>query len=290
MPKKKYIELHQHEINSFLQCKQKFDLMVNKRLRSRVSSKPFKIGGLFAKGAEMIHNGIQIEIVSAFIDEQESKSKIYCKSQEEFNEIETDKIIVTSMLYGYFENFDIKGIIPEYQICIPINDYKIICRLDGRKKNNNKDWILELKTSSQIEKNLFDKLPVDFQIKAYYWALQKWSRKFPEGIIYRYIKKPSIRQRKNERLDQFQKRLLLEYLNEKEKYFYEQRIYFDKLIYEDFEKEIVDILNDISNCYKTNKWYKSGFGCTIYNNCQYLKYCSNPTQETLETFYEQKGA
>jgi len=251
------------------------------------------IGDIFAKSVYHLHNGRSIEECWAYIDKLENDIKLELISQEEIDNLETDRAILFAMLGGYEQHFLHKfpnlKILPEYTTNIPINKkFRYVCRLDGRIINEKKEnQILEIKTTTQIQKDLIIKLPVNFQILSYYFALKKWLHKPVFGVLYRHIKKPSIRMRQKETPQQFQKRVALEYAEQPEKYFHEEYVIFDKNVLSDFGQELYQKFADLEDCYKTNHWYKNEVSCsTKFGNCPYLQYCINPTQETLDTFYK----
>ena len=77
-----------------------------------------------------------------------------------------------------------------------------------------------------------------------------------------------------------------DYLDRPDFYFGEQQLSFDQTILETFEYNLMQIFNDIVECFTTNTWTYNGNHCN--NNwglCPYLEYCKNPTKETLETHY-----
>ena len=291
MNNKNLIHIHQHDIATFAECRKKFDLSFNKKIVPRKLPKTLQIGSLFAKGIFYLHKGGEIAVCCANVDFIAEQLELRATNQEHINEIETDKITTIAMLIGYEQHFMEQklNILPEYHIKIPIQKkYIYIMRLDGRVKTHEKEnWVLELKTTASIQKNQIERLPCDFQLKSYCWGLQKWTWKKVKGILYRFIRKPSIKQKQNETIEQFQKRLQKDYIEREDFYFYEEMPLLDQNILQDFEEELNQIFSDLTQCYKTNHWYRSPTcGNTKFGECTYFKYCSDPTIETMETYYE----
>lgn len=290
---KNLINIHQHDIATFNECRKKFDLSFNRKIFPRKISKFLQIGDLFAQGTFYLHRKVPLANCCAYIDNIAETLKLQAINQEHINEIETDKIICIAMLIGYEQRFMEQklNILPEYRIEIPIRKkYLYIMRLDGRIKSHIKEnWVLEIKSTFAIEKDQITRLPCDFQIKSYCWGLEKWTWKPVIGILYRFIRKPSIKQKQNETIEQFQKRLQKDYVEREDFYFYEEKPLLDRNILNDFEEELYQIFDDLTRCYKTNHWYKTALcGKTKFGECPYFKYCSDPTEETLETFYEKR--
>ena len=287
------IIVHQHDIATFQECRKRFDLSFNQHIFPRIQKKFIEVGSLFSKSVYYLHKGTPIENCLAYIEQKAEELKLSAVNQERINEIEEDKVTVVAMLNGYNEKFMSQNveIIPEYNIKVPIKrKYIYSMTLDGRIKTYQKDnWILEIKTTASIEKDQITRLPCDFQIKSYAWGLQKWAHKPVKGVLYRFIRKPSIKQKQTETIDQYLKRLMLDYINRKDFYFYEEMPLLDQNIISDFDNEIYQMFDDLNACYKTNNWYKSPLcGKTRYGICPYFQYCSNPIEETLETFYEMR--
>ena len=289
--------LHQHDLSDFLFCRRKFDLHYNKGYSPKVLPTAFIVGGMFADAIEQYHNGVDMMDIYAHIANMEAKALLQCTSQKEIDIIETRKATIMAMVTGYDCNFDNdwESCEPEYRIehqmeKIVTSDYKIICRLDGFViMKDGTHWVMELKTASQLRQDTIEKLPLNFQILLYNYTLQRHLNKPVSGVIYRHIKKPTIRIKKSETPPMFQDRIMKEYMNNPEKYYNEEHIYFDTETMFEFEQELYDKLCDLDACYRTDRWYKNEINCTTkYGDCMYMPYCINPCQETLETYFKQE--
>jgi len=287
------IILRQHNIAAFLQCRRKFDLQVNQGWRPRTFATYIDIGSLFDKSVAEYHRGKPVEECMIAIDQEYNEMLLNATTQEKIDDLENSKIITQGMIYGYCNNFYQINIEPHYKISVPIGKYgrkkhRLFCELDGLYRRGKENWIVEIKTATSIDKNYIKRLDTDFQMNCYFYALRKWLRKPIVGVLYRVVRKPSIRQKRNENIEQFRKRLMLEYVEKKDDYFYEEKIYKNQKALREFSDEIEQIFEDIKMAYKTKRWYRSGQKCAIYGECAYLKYCNDPTEETLETFYEKE--
>ena len=284
------IKIHQHNLSDFLFCRRKFNLTVNKKIVPRITPEQFVVGGMFANTIEQCHNGMELKNCFAYIAAEEQKAMLTATTQEAINKIETRKATIMAMVGGYSRNFkddDWEEIVPEYKVIMPILDFEYICTLDGKIiDKEGKNWVLELKTTTQLQKDTIEKLPLNFQVLSYYLALRKHLGEPIKGVYYRHIKKPTIKLKKNETPWQFQRRIATEYIEYPEKYFHQEKILFDINVLEEFEKELYQKFIDLERCYNNNFWYKNEVNCnTKYGNCVYLPYCINPTIETLETYY-----
>jgi hypothetical protein len=257
----------------------------------RIYKEYIKIGDLFDKSIALYHSGEPIELILAEAERITNDKILVASSQEEISDLENIQVMVQAMLLGYTEKFEQINIKPHLRVNVPvITGYRLGCELDGFYQNGVERWIAELKTSTTIDKNYIDKLDTDFQMNCYFFGATHWFHKPITGVLYRIVKKPSIRQKKTETRNEFLKRLMLEFVEKKDDYFYQQKIYKNQLALKIFEKEIVDIFKDMEQCYKQDRWYKSGEQCIPVGrgNCQYLQYCNDPRQEILETFYKKE--
>ncbi len=326
MPRRKRVEipkievsLHQHDLGNFLVCPQKYyisNVLGYRRYGVKVA---INIGDLFAKCVYWMHKGIPIEECLAFVYKYQEPILEKATNQAQIDEAETSIIIVQAMLEGYkshfldvneikttkfnplggiegFDTTNILQIIPEYSITITeqIGNYlfRYTNRLDGKIiVDKNRLWILEIKTSSSFDEDLIIKLSTNFQINSYLKAMIKKETAFGgdaniDGVLYRYIMKPSIKQKQNETLEQYRKRLMMDYLDRPERYFKEESLYFEPSSVERFNEDMKYYFENLTQCYITNKWERRGVACdSNFGLCEYLKYCSNPTQETLDTHY-----
>lgn len=287
---KKLIELHQHDLGNFLFCRQKFNLSFNKKIFPKKLSRAINIGGLFHDGTYILHKGGTLDDCWEYIGVKIITLKDKLLSQKDIDEVDEDNMVITGMLTGYERIFLNKYpdliIYPEYKIWLDVPPFRFVCTIDAYIKNQGKPWILELKTTTSITEDTIINLPVNFQILSYYYILRyKWLYKPVIGVIYRHIKKPSIRLKKTETKIEFQDRILREY--DDDSYFNEEIIRFDESLLDDFKIEFYQKIEDLKHCYKTGYWFKNEQNCNIkYGPCPYLKFCTQPTQETLDMWYK----
>jgi len=286
------MNIHMHDVANFQTCRFKFYMDFVKGYTTRVLPKYINIGGVFSKAVEQLHLHKDIGYSMAYIQQIQDEKMEQARSQDQIDEIETNCMVLQAMINGYNERFvrdRDDEIQPEFRLEFPFpqnKDFNYVCRLDGLK---NSSWILEDKTTAKVEKGLIKHLPTNFQINSYWLALLKNGYN-PEGVSYRYTQKPTIRQKQTETIEQFQKRIMLDYVTRKDHYFYEEELRFDKQAIERFEKNLYMIFDDILKCYETGNWYQEGTSCRsgFNTSCKFLEYCYNPTQETLDTYYVQE--
>jgi hypothetical protein len=308
------VDLHQHDLSNFLHCPFKYKMANVDKIIPRGVRKAINIGDLFAKCVYFLHNGEGIATCMAYVNDLQKPLLDKAINQSQVDQLETSVTIVQSMLFGYetrflnkdnikvtkynqqggiegFDEIKIEKIIPEYKIEVPFivgnYHYNYINRLDGNIITSVNPWILELKTTSQIDSDLIQKLNTNFQINSYWFAKITKDQHIVDGVLYRYIRKPSIRLNKGETPQKFRIRLSKDYQDRPEFYFYEESLYFNQNAITNFIKDLRLYFEDLTRCYVTGTWQRRGTACdSNYGLCEYLKYCSNPTEETLRTFYE----
>jgi hypothetical protein len=308
------IDLHQHHLDNFLRCPFKYYMANVAKYKVRGIKKALNIGDLFAQCVFHLHQGKTIAECMNEVRKLQQPLLDKSMSQEHSDELETSVVVVQCMLFGYekyfldkkelrvtkfndhggiegFNEIKIEQIIPEYHITVPyaIGNYHFnyINRLDGKIITVGNPWILELKSTSQIDKDLLIKLATNFQINSYWFAMFMKEKQSIQGILYRYIRKPSIKQTQKENAQQYWIRLAKDYKDRPDFYFFEECLYFDENKLMEFMRDFKHYFEELTRCYCMNSWVRKGTACdSNFGLCDYLKYCSNPTEETLRTYYE----
>jgi hypothetical protein len=295
----KEVTLHQHDMSNFLSCPFKYKLAVVHNVVPKTYGRALNIGTVFSKSVYELHKTGQVGPAMQLVSDYK-ESLVNVTRQEQQDDIDNDICMVQAMILGYFKHFMkerkvampiINNIEPEFRIEISFYNgikYKYVMRLDGRITDSARYyWILELKTSSGVSADLLLELPTNFQINSYNLGMKELFITPTLGVLYRFITKAQIRQKKTESLEQFRQRILLEYNDNPEKYFFEESLYFDRNATERFKKDLEYHFRYMTFCYIHDYFPKNGNSCiTKYgSHCDYLKYCSNPTQETVDSYY-----
>lgn len=302
------MELHQHQIGDYLKCPRLFYLRHVKNWTLKTQKRYINVGSLFAKGVEHIHDGKPMDwIFKEVLDPSANELISKANNNEIVEHIITDTQTVEAMLNGYKKWFidendliipKIDVVRPEYKIQIPVSIYNFsftyICRLDGLcYDSNDHRWILEIKTSALDAGLLVRQLATNFQINSYFMALsydKALSSAHPtDGVLYRVVKKPTIKQKKTEDVGQFRQRLTIDYLTRKDFYFLQMPIYFKESANKEFVTDFGSWIEKLRDAYENEIWPKNGFSCRFgFAECNFLKYCAEPTDETFLTYYKVK--
>lgn len=263
-------------MGQFKNCRKAFYYRNVLQLVSRFESDARGIGSAIHKGLE---TGSVEEALALF-------DNIFPSDQEETNKLETNKAIVQAMLEGYFElygsgfegemqqekQFEIDIINPKTGA--KSKTFRLAGKVDGLLKQDGKYWLVEYKTASAVDKSYIDKLMLDQQLTTYIYALQKQENIKIAGVIYRILRKPSIRQTKKETINQFIDRLIQDYKDRPEFYYYEERLYRSQEDLNEFEAELWDITQDLLKCRNEGLWYKNTGRCKDWGKCEYIPLCA----------------
>jgi hypothetical protein len=192
------------------------------------------------------------------------------------------------MVEAYFNRFGYNEIVRnELHFELPLGDYKLQGYIDGIIEEEDGYWLLEIKTASTVNKDYIDKLLFNDQISRYMYAIKNnyvedFNLDKPLlGIKYRIIKKPLIRQKQNESIMEFRKRLV-EKLQEDD--------YIIEQVLTRTDEEIIDCmedtLQDIITIENTKKFTKTLSACSTYGRCPYMELCCK--EENAELLYSVK--
>ena len=272
-------------ISQFKNCRKAFQYRNIMQLVPRLEGEARGIGSAVHKGLE---TG-SVDEALALLD------NTFPGDQDEADRLETNKAIVQAMLEGYFALYGTGWdgeYRPELRFDVPIinpatgalsRSFRLAGKVDGLLKDDNgKYWLVEYKTAGSVDRNYIDKLMLDGQLTTYIYGLQRQENIKISGVIYRILRKPSIRQTKKETINQYIDRLIQDYKDRPEFYFYSEALYRSQEDLGEFEHELWDITQDLLKCRRDNLWYKNTGRCGDWGQCSYIPLCAKyPDAEDL---------
>ena len=223
----------------------------------------------FVQNAFTIGSAVDFGIKTYYMNKMQDK-KPYGDNvldSDEFKRLpnKIDQTMVMALLDAYIEIYGSKELYHTFKIenwKVPVSikkakhDFLIYTSPDltALTYHENKKVIIEIKTSGD-EDNTLECL--DFQTMTYAWACYKWDFTIPEGVLKRVIMKPRIRQKKDETISEFQKRLIYTVADaEQEKYFKSTFKPVTLNMIKEFELYLIEILKDIDTCMAGGNKYK----------------------------------
>ena len=119
--------------------------------------------------------------------------------------------------------------------------------------SQNKLWLMENKTKGQIdEEGIMAHLPQDLQTMLYVHALQKHTGRRVEGVLYNVIRRPGLRQKKTETVDEYLERAFDDITNRPEYYFMRWKV---ELLPQDIENWVLKTFDPILD--QVAAWWES---------------------------------
>ena len=240
------------------------------------------------------HRGLQTRDVAAALKLYDG---VYPADQAEADIIEIDKATVAAMLNGYFlrwpdEPLDgVPCVRREIKFEVPIvnpqtgalsRSFRFAGKVDGVKTTPRGLFLVEDKTAGKLERSYIDRLPLDHQVTAYIHGLQRhYHHTQITGVSYRIIRKPSIRPRQNESVQQFCDRLTRDYRERPDFYFVDEGLFRAESDLKEFEAELWQVTQDILTCRRRGLWYRNTSRCSEYGGCEYLLLCLGQDPEGL---------
>lgn len=225
---------------------------------------------------------------------------VFPDSQEEANEVEVKRATVRAMLEGYFERFErfADGVTRrEWAFDLPIRNpktgavsrsFRLGGKIDAVTYVGGELWIVEYKTASQINAGYFERVGLDEQVTLYMHAVRELLGVKPAGVIYRVLKKPSIRQTKKESLEQFCNRLAKDYIDRPDFYFFEQRYYRSEEDLERFREELWAFTQQYLYEQRNGINCKNASRCLDYGRCEYMPICLGEADLELDYIKKEK--
>ena len=207
-------------MNSFRKCPRYYWWKHIRRLEKPEFKIPFIVG-------RIMHHGIQTLFSKPEIAEKETlkafKAEVV-KARKEFplidmrqeEELVQQECITTGMVKAFKYRFSkflsqTKHIATEKSLVYPLNkQVTIVGKIDNILQNQGKRYVYELKNLKSLDRARVEGIKTDPQTGLYVEVHNRITKKktdWVSGIIYKIIRKPQIRQKKNESKGQFLKRL-----------------------------------------------------------------------------------
>jgi len=150
-------------------------------------------------------------------------------------------------------------------------------KIDGSfKLKNSGTWLFETKTKSRIDEEILsDILPFEMQANIYLSVLKRLDKKNPSGLLYNIIRRPNLRQRKNEPIAAFAKRISDDVAERPDWYFVRMEMAVSADEIDRFELGLEDLVSDFllwwageSGHYKNTGHCQNKFGlCPFVGLC-----------------------
>ena len=154
-----------------------------------------------------------------------------------------------------------------------------------RSRKSGRLYLFETKTKGRIDEDgIMDRLVFDLQVMLYLWSMWKDFGEMPQGVVYNIMRKPQLRQKKDESLKQFIDRIRFDTEARPDFYYmrYNSDIVGSDLV--EWEKEFILILRQLVRWYRGQFNWKNSGACAMGGfNCQFLPVCSRNDRSSFKT-------
>ena len=152
------------------------------------------------------------------------------------------------------------------------------------RRGGSRRWLFETKTKSRIDEGtLVDLLPFESQVNLYLVAMLLETGEIPAGVLYNIIRRPALRQKKNESIQAFAKRLVDDVKKRPAWYFLRQEMTIDEKELDRYYGELEDRVWEFIHWWKglASHWKESSNCENKYGICHYLPICSRRDYTTF---------
>ena len=260
-------------INCFKTCPKMFEYKYIKHLFPIDGDSTSLIMG------KAFHRGIELGNVNELEKELDNNTDFLNEGDE------TNKVIVLAMVEAFFNKFphhNEGNVRHEVEIRTEFGGNDFIMYADALVDEGDGFILREYKTASRIDDTYVDKLKFNDQITRYCIAIERVLKKPVKKIEYYVAKKPLLRQKQNETLEQFRERLVEKITDDEEsiQYFELTRSQNEK------DEELEDLIYDINMINNTKRYTKNLSACSCYGKCPYINLCMR--EKDAELLYEIK--
>jgi len=207
-------------MNSFRKCPRFYYWKHIRRLEKRIFKLPFIVG-------RIMHHGIQTLLLKPdkaltmikqkYKEESQTARKEFLLSPVQEEDLAAQEFSVVGMLDAFRLQYSqflkaTKHVATERVLEYELNkNVVVVGKIDNILENRNVDWVWELKNLKSLDMERVNSIKTDPQSGLYFEVYNRLAKKKKweklHGILYQIIRKPSIRQKKNESRREFLVRL-----------------------------------------------------------------------------------
>lgn len=234
-------------LRTFRRDKRKFFWKYMMRLTPVYRDKHLMIGSAFHECIAKWYRSKRVSIdlivagvIKSLIEELEKNVKYY--DQDEYDEILTSIEAIGGMVLGYVQHYaeDKRDwtIRPDRVEVTMIQDMGP-CDYAGQADLILDDGLVEHKTAGMLSSAYFERLPLDTQVRGYLWLVNKEFSTNHKRVTYNVVRKPKLRRKGGESVDEFSKRVCQDFLDRPEFYFHREPLHFVKSDIEAFRRDVL---------------------------------------------------
>lgn len=269
--------LSHSSIGTYLNCGQKFDFGYERRLSLIQTPAPLDMGRAFQ--AAVVANDPELGMQMLIDDRQVFDEKAGEKTQIE-------AMTVGAAARHYLDRYGPPTGEGEFPYRVRLRNpwtgaYSRTFDLLGYADEFDPDGedgpeLVENKLVGKVDPKTVQRLPLDRQIALSCYGIWRATGHIVRKVRYRWTRKPSIKQRQNERLDEFLKRLEADYADPERGDFYghEEVLWRTTEDLVRIEAELWDWAEQLRNARKRRLWARDTSRCAEYGGCAFLPICT----------------
>jgi len=275
----------QSELTTFSKCEQRHNLRYNKWLTPFEEHPALSMGSAF-------HTGIEEQSVEAAIDYLRGIDPVWPKWEE--GKANVRESIVAAMVGGALNQWTVWPDKHEVQFQLPFRHpvtnnaskkHRFSGVFDGVWEGTHPDYpgevvLGEWKTAAQVNNDYMLRLEIDFQVSTYLWAASQLYGRPVRKVVYRVVKKPTIRQKKTEELSEYADRVKEDYLLRPEHYLFEVVVERTDEQLEQWRSQAWAIHKRLLAIKRGNEPIKSTQACLGRGRCPYFDLCVGAIEES----------
>lgn len=267
------MEVTNSSIQTYQTCQRKYHYAYNLLLKPKIENKNFLVG-------TKIHKQLENYYADGSLALKVPENK--------------EEAIISGALNAYSKKYsrdEFKNYIGErvFTIEIPGTPVAVKGRKDAIVTLNEETVLLEYKTTSKDLEAFKEQVDLDPQPLMYAWAHFMEHHEVLNGVLYRVVRKPLIRLKKDETEDQFYQRIIAEYETNPDKYLYTFKKYITLDELKLFQGEIAVLIAQMEQIRAI--WPRNMASCFNYNSmCPYYPLCQKRDLDegTVKSLYTKK--
>jgi len=278
------IPLTQSSLRTLGSCEEKYRLRYIEGLRSSAYRPALTIGSAF-------HEGIEHQSEDA-AEKSYRDARSASWTEAEQDGIERDVAIIRAMVGGALRLWTIWPEDREIAFGLPLRNpatgapstrHVFSGVFDGLWEDlGGRPVLLEMKTTSRLDADYVRRLDLDPQISAYCHAASALLETPVREVVYRIVRKPSIRQKKTETADDFAARVSADYLERPDFYFAEEIVRRSEAEMDRWWHEAWEIHRRVLRLENGEMSVRNTRSCLDFGRCDYFDLCRGVT--TAEAF------
>lgn len=282
-----------HKVQDCMTCKRLYFWRWIMNIVKNKINLNFWFGSVMHKGLERLTFEKNMDkVIRSMEKESKEASKKYTLDSKTKDEMYVQLEIAKILVLAYNKRFGkarrkakILGLEVKFEIELSLCPVIFQGTMDGVEERGKKLVLDENKTAARIDNEYIQRLAFDKQINGYAMGCKENFRRYPAECDYIIIRKPSIRQRQTETIDQYLERFENDVDEREDFYFIRETIRFNKKkilsVKNDIEQEVFDLYTkydglDIGELLTPDFWPRNDRQCFNYGACDYLQLCRDP--------------